>query len=158
MVKVLFVCMGNICRSPSAEGVFRDLVEREGLADHFHIDSCGTLSYHTGEAPDPRAQKTAKNRGIDISGLRARQYRQSDFEDFDYILVMDRVNKRDLGYDTPEEHRHKVLMFADFAENFDETEVPDPYYGGAQGFEHVYDLVLDASEGLLARIRAERLS
>ena len=153
MVKVLFVCMGNICRSPSAEGVFRDLVEREGLSDQFHIDSCGTLDYHTGEAPDPRAQRTAKNRGIDISRLRARQYRQSDFEEFDYILVMDRVNRRDLGYDLPDEHSHKVHLFADFARNFDETEVPDPYYGGPQGFEHVYDLVLDASIGLLDHIR-----
>lgn len=158
MVKVLFVCMGNICRSPSAEGVFRDLVVREGIADQFHIDSCGTLDFHTGEAPDSRAQSTAKNRGIDISGLRARQYRQRDFDEFDYILVMDRVNMHDMGRDCPEHHRHKMNLFCDFAQNFDECEVPDPYYGGAQGFEHVYDLVLDASNGLLAHIREAHLS
>ncbi|MFP6581985.1 MAG: low molecular weight protein-tyrosine-phosphatase [Candidatus Hydrogenedentota bacterium] len=153
MVSVLFVCMGNICRSPSAEGVFRRLVTDRGLSDEFHIDSCGTISFHTGDAPDPRAQETAHGRGIDISGLQARQYRSSDFKQFDYILAMDHDNLRELQVDCPQEYIDRLHLFCNFAHNHDEVEVPDPYYGGKQGFEQVYDLILDASQGLLAHIQ-----
>ena len=155
MTKVLFVCMGNICRSPSAEGVFTALVTQRGLTDEFNIDSCGTLGYHTDEAPDPRAQKTALGRGIDISHLRARQYRAIDFEGFDYIIAMDNDNLRVLQSDCPPTFRHKLHLFCSFALNREEEEVPDPYYGGEQGFEDVYDLIEDASEGLLDTIQAD---
>ena len=158
MVKVLFVCMGNICRSPSAHGVFQDLVTREGLQDQFEVDSCGTLSFHTGDAPDPRSQKTANARGFDISHLRARQFNQHDFKHFDYILAMDNDNLRELLQACPEALQHKVELFCPYATTFSESEVPDPYYGGSQGFEHVFDLVLDASEGLLRHIRSTDLS
>ena len=154
MTKVLFVCMGNICRSPSAEGVFTALVAEKGLSDDFNIDSCGTINHPTGDATDLRAQKTAAGRGIDISGLRARQYRAIDFEGFNYIIAMDYDNLRVLQYDCDPKFRHKIHMFCSFAENRDEEEVPDPYYGGDQGFEDVYDLIQDASEGLLAAIQS----
>jgi protein-tyrosine phosphatase len=152
-VKVLFVCMGNICRSSSAHGVFQDLVNREGLQEHFEIDSCGTLDFHTGDAPDPRSQKTAKARGFDISYLRARQFNQHDFKHFDYVLAMDNDNLRELHRACPAELRDRIELFCPYATQFSEREVPDPYYGGPQGFEHVFDLVLDASEGLLKHIR-----
>ena len=152
MVKVLFVCMGNICRSPSAEGVFRALVEGRGIADRFLIDSCGTLDYHTGDAPDPRAQKTAKRRGIDISGLRGRQYCPSDFTDFDYILAMDHDNLGVLKRVCPKEHRHKLDLFCEYLLGRSNEEVPDPYYGGDSGFEDVYDLIEEASTAFLAAI------
>jgi len=153
MTSVLFVCMGNICRSPSAEGVFRALVSERDLMDQFHIDSCGTLDFHTDEAPDPRAQHTAAGRGIDISGLRARQYSQSDFAEFDYVVAMDHANLRELCMDCPEKHHPKLHLFCSFATERSEEEVPDPYYGGAQGFENVYDLISDASVGLLDTIQ-----
>ena len=145
--------MGNICRSPSAEGVFRALVTARGIADQFQIDSCGTIDYHTGEAPDIRAQKTAKGRGIDISRLQARQYRASDFSGFDYIIAMDEDNFDVLGSECPLEYRHKLHLFCSFAPERKETEVPDPYYGAARGFEDVYDLIADASDGLLKAIQ-----
>jgi protein-tyrosine phosphatase len=154
MTKVLFVCMGNICRSPSAEGVFTALVEKHGLTDEFNIDSCGTINHHTGEAPDSRAQKAAAGRGNDISGLRGRQYRALDFEGFDYIIAMDYDNLRVLYADCNPKFRHKLHLFCSFAENREEDEVPDPYYGGTQGFEDVYDLIEDASIGLLAAIQS----
>lgn len=152
MTRVLFVCMGNICRSPSAEGVFRALVEGRGIADRFEIDSCGTLDYHTGDAPDPRAQKTAKGRGIDISGLRGRQYRMSDFAEFDYILAMDHDNLSVLKRACPAEHRHKLHLFCEYIPGRSNEEVPDPYYGGDSGFEQVYDLIEEASDAFLAAI------
>lgn len=154
MTKVLFVCMGNICRSPSAEGVFTALVADKGLSDEFNIDSCGTIDHHTGEAPDERAQKTAVGRGIDISGLRARQYHALDFEGFDYIIAMDYDNFRVLLHDCNPKFRHKIHLFCTFSKNRNEEEIPDPYYGGTDGFEDVYDLVEDASEGLLAVIQS----
>jgi protein-tyrosine phosphatase len=153
MVKVLFVCMGNICRSPSAEGVFQHLVNERGLGNQFDLDSCGTISTHTGEAPDARAQATARGRGIDISGLRARQYSDDDFAEFDYIIAMDHANVSDLQSSCPPEYLGKISLFCQYAKNHDEDEVPDPYYGGAQGFEKVYDLILDASHGLLDHIQ-----
>jgi protein-tyrosine phosphatase len=151
-MKILFVCLGNICRSPTAEGMFTKLVNDEKLDDRFQIDSAGTHAYHVGKSPDARAQQAALGRGIDISHLRARQVHSSDFEYFDLILVMDNENYANVMQVCPNELAHKVGRFLDYAENFDETEVPDPYYGGKQGFEHVLDLVEDASRGLLAKL------
>lgn len=153
MVKILFVCMGNICRSPTAEGVFRHHVERHNLQHAVFIDSAGTHSYHIGNQPDRRAQEAARARGVDLSTLRARRVSSNDFEHFDYILAMDRPNYEDLCQDCPEEYRHKVQLFMSYAEGVGETEVPDPYYGAKKGFEYVLDLVEAASEGLLKAIK-----
>lgn len=153
MIKVLFVCMGNICRSPTAEGVFRSHVEKHNLQHAIFIDSAGTHSYHVGNQPDRRAQEAAKARGIDLSALRARRVSLEDFEHYDYILAMDRPNYEDLCQDCPAEFRHKVELFMSYAEGLDEQEVPDPYYGAKKGFEYVLDLVEAASEGLLRAIK-----
>ncbi len=152
-IRVLFVCMGNICRSPTAHGVFRELVRREGLEDRIVIDSAGTHAYHVGNPPDRRAQATALARGIELSDLRARQVEERDFEHFDYILAMDEDNLAILQSQCPPQHAHKVRLFLEFAPQRYEREVPDPYYGGPQGFEHVFDLVEEAAEGLLAHVR-----
>jgi len=153
MVKVLFVCMGNICRSPTAHGVFRELVRREGLEDRIAIDSAGTHAYHVGNPPDRRAQATALARGIELSDLRARQVEERDFEHFDYILAMDEDNLAILQSQCPPQHAYKVRLFLEFAPQRYEREVPDPYYGGPQGFEYVFDMVEEAAEGLLEEIR-----
>lgn len=153
MVKVLFVCMGNICRSPTAHGVFRELVRAEGLEDLIGIDSAGTHAYHVGNPPDERAQATARGRGFDLSDLRARQVRPEDFSEYDYVLAMDEDNYAILAGQCPPEHHHRVRMFLDFAPEQGVREVPDPYYGGAKGFEYVFDLVDAASQGLLEDIR-----
>jgi protein-tyrosine phosphatase len=152
-VKVLFVCMGNICRSPTAEGVFRHAVNQAGLADKIFIDSAGTHAYHVGNPPDSRAMAAATKRDIDLSHQRARQVEATDFEDFDYVLAMDHSNYSDLQHICPDQHEDSLSLFLDFANNSNEQEVPDPYYGGGQGFEHVLDLVEDATNGLLARIK-----
>lgn len=144
--------MGNICRSPTAEGVFRNLVVREGMQGYFHIDSAGTHAYHVGHPPDPRAQRAALQRGIDIGAQRARQVRISDFEEFDHILVMDRNNYDTLMFVCPRSHAHKVKLFLEFAPGLGAREVPDPYYGGRQGFERVLDLVEEAARGFLASV------
>lgn len=149
MSRILFVCMGNICRSPTAEGVVRALAERQGVAHLHEFDSAGTHDYHIGEPPDRRTRATAQQRGYDLSKLRARQVAMADFERFDLILAMDRANLDWLQVRCPEAQRHKLRLFLDYAENHPEEEVPDPYYGGAQGFEHVLDLVEDAARGLL---------
>lgn len=150
---VLFVCMGNICRSPTAEGVFRDLVKRAGLDDRVvRIDSAGTHSYHIGKSPDTRASAAASRRGYDLSALRGRQVNSQDFLVFDYILAMDEDNLANLKRICPAGHEHKVHLFLEYSRNFSEREVPDPYYGGAQGFEHVLDMVEDASRGLLDKL------
>lgn len=154
MIKVLFVCMGNICRSPTAEGVFRHVVRQAGLADKIDTDSAGTHAYHIGEPPDSRAQQTARSRGIELSDLRGRKVDGNDFSRFDYVLAMDHNNHTDLRQ-VAGGNADNLHMFLQFAENFDEQEVPDPYYGGEQGFEHVFDLVEDASAGLLAHIRKQ---
>ncbi len=146
-IKVLFVCMGNICRSPTAEGVFRKFIAKKGTTDHFLVDSAGTHAYHVGEPSDLRAQQTAKNRGVDLSKIRARKVAPSDFEYFDYVLAMDADNYHMLLAACPEQYQHKVALFLDYACKYDEQDVPDPYYGGANGFEHVFDLVEDASKG-----------
>jgi len=151
-VRVLFVCLGNICRSPTAHGVFQYLVEQAGLADEIAVDSCGTGGWHAGEAPDARATAEARARGYDLSPLRARQVTGDDFSHFDYILGMDHSNLRDLRELCPDDYQGHLGLFLQFAE-MDVEEVPDPYYGGAAGFGHVLNLVEAASHGLLEAIR-----
>ncbi len=148
-VSVLFVCTGNICRSPTAEGVFRSLVEREGLSGRVRVDSAGTHGYHVGDAPDERSQGAAKRRGYDLSAQRARQISRDDCEYFDYVLVMDEANRQIVEPQCP--RAQKFLSYA----QVDEADVPDPYYGGGGGFERVLDLIEAASEGLLAHVRRE---
>ena len=150
--RILFVCLGNICRSPMAEGTFRHLVEQNGLQHLVEIDSAGTGAWHVGEPPDGRATTVAAQRGIDISGQSARKVKPEDFEYFDYILAMDQENHMNLLRMAPDEYRDKVRLFLEFAPGQPESEVPDPYYGGAGGFEHVLDLVQAASRGLLEEI------
>jgi len=152
-IRVLFVCMGNICRSPTAQGVFETLVEREGLSDVVVIDSAGTHAFHVGEPPDERAREAASRRGIDLSRQRARRVAAEDFGAWDYILAMDEDNLALLHGQCPSEHRETIRLFLEFAPDAGEREVPDPYYGGATGFERVLDLVESASEGLIADIR-----
>lgn len=153
MVRVLFVCLGNICRSPTAEGVFRAVVEREGLLQHIDIDSAGTHAYHVGEPPDARAQAAAQRRGVDLSGLRGRRATRVDIECFDYILAMDEENYQNLQAISPQGLEHKIRLFLEFAPQRPEREVPDPYFGGEGGFERVLDMIEEASEGLLAHLR-----
>ena len=145
---VLFVCMGNICRSPTAEGVFRHRVVEAGLADRILIDSAGTHAYHVGNPPDRRANAAAERRGISLGDIRARRVSDEDFERFDYIIAMDLDNAENLRDQAPRRHHSKVKLFLEFSAGR-EREVPDPYYGGALGFERVLDLVEDASRGLL---------
>ncbi|BCK87750.1 low molecular weight protein-tyrosine-phosphatase YfkJ [Sideroxyarcus emersonii] len=156
-VKVLFVCMGNICRSPTAEAVFRHYVEQEGLAGHIDIDSAGTHDYHIGEAPDARTQRAARQRGYDMSSLRGRQVEAGDFRRFDYVLAMDEANLDILKRLRPQDATGHLGLFLEFARRHDEREVPDPYFGGADGFEHVLDLVEDAANGLLQHVRQRDL-
>ncbi|KMQ74704.1 low molecular weight protein-tyrosine-phosphatase [Marinobacter subterrani] len=151
-VRVLFVCLGNICRSPTAEGVFRAQVEAADLAEQVQIDSCGTGHWHIGKSPDARAQEAASRRGIDISGLRARQFSPEDLDSFDYVLVMDRQNLADIKDIWHQNGGTRPALFLDYGRS-KHDEVPDPYYGGADGFERVLDLIRDAGEGLLADIR-----
>ncbi|NEP62373.1 MAG: low molecular weight phosphotyrosine protein phosphatase [Symploca sp. SIO2G7] len=150
--KLLFVCLGNICRSPSAENIMNHLIEQAGLSDSIVCDSAGTSSYHIGSPPDRRMAAAAKSRGIILKG-QARQFQQSDFEEFDLILAMDRDNYRDILFlDTQGKYQDKVKLMCDFASHHREREVPDPYYGGTEGFNKVIDLLLDACEGLLQNI------
>lgn len=151
-VRVLFVCLGNICRSPSAEGVFRSLVDEAGLSDRVQIDSCGTGSWHIGKSPDARALEAARKRGIDISGLRARQIAESDLDEFDYVMVMDRQNLADVRDIWHQSGGTAPELFLSYGQS-DHDEVPDPYYGGEDGFELVLDLIHDAGQGLLEEIR-----
>jgi len=152
-ITVLFVCMGNICRSPTAEGVFRHMVQQQGHEHWISTDSAGTHAYHIGEQPDRRAQQTALNRGINLSDLRARKTLAKDFHEFDYILAMDDDNYLLLEQLCPAGLEDKLSLFLDFSKDYSETQVPDPYYGGDQGFEHVFDLVESASRGLLKDIK-----
>jgi low molecular weight protein-tyrosine phosphatase len=151
-VSVLFVCTGNICRSPTAEGVFRHCVEKAGLATRITSDSAGTHDYHVGEPPDPRTQAAARRRGYELGELRARRVRREDFEKFDYVLAMDEANLRQLERLCPREHAHKLKLFLEFGDR-SPREVPDPYYGAAEGFERVLDLVETAAQGLLRHLR-----
>lgn len=156
-MKILFVCLGNICRSPTAEAVFRTIVAREAPTLRLEIDSAGTAGYHVGEPPDRRAQMAARRRGYDMSSLRARVIEPGDFERFDLILAMDHSNLATLKRRAPASAHERVRLFLEFAEGADTIEVPDPYYGSDNGFEEVLDLVEAASRGLLKHIR-ERIS
>ena len=155
--RVLFVCMGNICRSPTAEAVFRHQVEQAGLAEQILIDSAGTHDYHIGDPPDARTQRAAKLRGYDMSQLRGRQVVAGDFYRFDYVLAMDEANLDLLKRLRPRDAQSHLGLFLEFAERHADKEVPDPYYGGADGFERVLDMVEDAAAGLLRQIRAKHL-
>ncbi len=157
-VSVLFVCLGNICRSPTAHGVFRSLVIQAGLEDKIEIDSAGTAAFHIGKSPDDRSTAVALQRGIDMTDLRARKVDFGDFYVYDYILAMDDANYANLKELALPEHAEKVQLFLDYTQEFSETEVPDPYYGGDQGFDHVFNLVEAASLGLLAHIKQHHLS
>ncbi len=154
-VKVLFVCLGNICRSPTAEGIFRAMVQARGLEGRVLHDSCGTGDWHVGEPPDTRAQAEARRRGIDIGDLRGRQVRKQDFAAYDYVLAMDDDNHADLRRLCPPEYGARLHRAVAFAPQLGATHVPDPYYGGAQGFAGVYDLLTAVCEGLLERIAEE---
>jgi len=147
--KVLFVCTGNICRSPTAEGVARGLAQKHGLDHLFEFDSAGTHGYHVGDPPDPRSIAVAARRGYDLAPLRARRVTEFDFIRFDRLLAMDRGHLESLRRSCPPPHRGKLGMFLDFGQGFDADEVPDPYYGDARGFEHVLDLVEDAALSLI---------
>ncbi len=156
MVKILFVCMGNICRSPTAEGVFRHKIIEAGLEDRIHIDSAGTIAYHIGSQPDQRAQEAALKRGIDLSSQRARKVTGDDFIKFDYVIAMDTDNRYELEAICPTGYEDRLHMFLKFAQRFNETDVPDPYYGGGRGFERVLDLIEDASDGLIAHLEQQK--
>lgn len=157
-IKVLMVCMGNICRSPTAHGVFEALVRDEGLDHLIEVDSAGTHAYHIGEPPDPRSQQTARNRGLDISSQRARKAIQDDFHQFDYVLAMDQDNFLNLKSICPPGKEDRLHLFMDFSDQFSTREVPDPYYGGANGFESVFDMVDSAAKGLLNHIKGQHFS
>jgi len=152
--RVLFVCLGNICRSPAAEGVFRHLVAAAGLADEFAIDSAGTGAWHSGEPADHRMRKAASTRGITLSSI-ARQVTSSDFDNFDWILAMDASNLQDLRRLSRASPRARVRLFRDFDPDAPGTDVPDPYYGGPEGFADVIDIVTRTSAALLAHLRRD---
>ena len=155
--RILFVCLGNICRSPMAEGVFRRVAEEKGLIDRFEIDSAGLGDWHIGQAPDHRAQKAARSRGVDISDQSARQVVDEDFDRFDLLLVMDRSNYAELKARAPHEARAKIRPFLDFAPHVGTRDVPDPFFGGAEGFDRALDLIEAAARGLLASLAGEEL-
>jgi protein-tyrosine phosphatase len=151
--RILFVCLGNICRSPTAEAVFRTLAAREAAELDLRVDSAGTADYHVGSAPDRRASEAARRRGYDMAGLRARRIEPSDFESFDLILAMDRSNLSVLRQAAPHAARERVRLFLEYGPDADALDVPDPYYGGPNGFEEVLDLIEAASRGLLRHLR-----
>jgi protein-tyrosine phosphatase len=155
MVNVLFVCMGNICRSPTAQGVFERLVADNELATVIQVDSAGTHAYHIGEKPDERASAAALKRGIDLSNQKARRVSPDDFHVFDYVIAMDSSNFENLASYCPAEHESKLRLFMEFVPDIEVNEVPDPYYGGSTGFERVLDLIELAAAGLLADIRQQ---
>ncbi|CAN8142385.1 putative low molecular weight protein-tyrosine-phosphatase slr0328 [uncultured Thiomicrorhabdus sp.] len=157
-VSVLFVCLGNICRSPTAHAVFRKMVKDQGLEKQIEIDSAGTGAWHVGNPPDKRATQVAEGRGIQMRDLRARQVDFGDFYQYDYVLAMDNSNYSNLYEMALPEHREKLHMFLSFSDDFSETEVPDPYYGGPDGFDYVFDMVDSASIGLLEHIKAKHLN
>tara|TARA_R110002072_G_scaffold299001_2_gene473788 strand:+ start:2775 stop:3251 length:477 start_codon:yes stop_codon:yes gene_type:complete len=155
--RVLFVCSGNICRSPTAEGVFLQLVRSRNLADRIGVDSAGTGAWHAGQPPDPRSQQTALARGIDISDQRARPVRTDDFAAFDLIVAMDSGHFQDLSHRCPPTHTGRVRLFMDFAPETGIRDVPDPYYGPGDGFARVFEMIEAASEGLLRDIEDNHL-
>ena len=152
---VTFICMGNICRSPTAHGVFIRRLSDAGLTRQVHVDSAGTHDLHRGEGPDRRSQRHARERGYDLSGLRARQLSAKDFERSDLLLAMDWDNLRATEERCPPEHRHKLRRLTEFCLRQRSEIVPDPYYGGVAAFEHVLDLIEDACDGLLDHVRRE---
>lgn len=155
-LKILFVCMGNICRSPTADAVFRQHVNVAGLDHALRVDSAGTHAYHIGKPPDKRTQQAALRRGYQMHDLRARTVQDSDFFNFDYILAMDNDNLAELNFRCPDQFSHKLSLFMKYSPDFSLcSEVPDPYYGGSEGFENVLDMVENASQGLLAHIRGQ---
>ncbi len=156
-VKVLFVCLGNICRSPTAQGVFERLVEIEGLSDQILVESAGTSAYHVGDSPDRRAQRAARKRGLDLSRQRSRQCYRSDCDEFDYALAMDGSNLHSLQRMCPHSNA-KLQLFLNYAPKLGLYDVPDPYYGGSNGFENVLDMIQIAAEGLLEHIKQHDLA
>lgn len=152
--RILFVCTGNICRSPTAEGVARHLAAANGVGDLFEFDSAGTHGYHVGDPPDPRSIRAARSRGYDLTTLRARRVTEFDFVAFDHVLAMDREHLDYLQRVCPAPHRHKLRLFLDYRPDSELDEVPDPYYGGMQGFEHVLDLVEGAANHLILTLNA----
>lgn len=153
-VQVLFVCMGNICRSPTAHGVFQSLVDEQGLSDSIGVESAGTHGYHIGSPPDPRSQATAHRRGIDLSGLRARRFVSGDFVDFDYLLAMDNSNLADMLAIKPDTGDARADLMLSYSDRFGQREIPDPYFGD-DGFDLVFDMIDDAARGLLQQIRRQ---
>lgn len=152
--RVLFVCLGNICRSPAAEGVMHSMITAEGLAERVSIRSAGTAGWHAGKLPDQRMRSAGQNRGYDLSS-RARQVSEDDLRDYDLVLVMDQQNLRDVrSYDRESQFGSKIRLFCEFCTDHSETEVPDPYYGGEQGFELVLDLLEDGCRGVLRHLRS----
>ena len=155
MINILFVCMGNICRSPSAEAVMNHVIKNAGLDDKIHCDSAGTIAYHEGEKADARMQSHAVKRGYDLTSI-ARKIRIKDFEAFDYIVTMDNANYADvLAFDIDSLYSNKISRMTDYCTSHSDREVPDPYYGGPEGFEHVLDLLEDACKGLLEKIKKD---
>jgi protein-tyrosine phosphatase len=156
MTRILFVCMGNICRSPTAEGVARKIIINKKIDTLIKVDSAGTHGYHIGESPDPRTREAALRRGIDLSGLRARKVVPEDFERFDLLLAMDRDNLDILKRSARPEYHAKLGLFMSYASRFDTDEMPDPYYGGERGFELVLDMAEDAAHGLIETLQRGR--
>ncbi|GJM61904.1 MULTISPECIES: low molecular weight protein-tyrosine-phosphatase [Persicobacter] len=152
MIKVLYICLGNICRSPLAEAIMRQLVEEEGLSDKFEIDSCGTAAYHIGETPDERTLANARKNGIEINH-RGRQFSTLDFEQFDYLLTMDDANFRKVKALQNGKGDYKLGKLRDFDEEGIGQDVPDPYYGGPEGFQHVFDLLMRSNKALLQSLK-----
>ena len=150
---VVFVCTGNICRSPTAEGIFRKLVDDAGLSERITVDSAGTHDYHVGEPPDARAVGAAARRGYNLAGLRARKFQREDFQRFDLVLAMDHDNHGVLARLAQPSGGHRLRMMMEYASQFQEIEVPDPYYGGPDGFDRVLDMLEDAAQGLLESMR-----
>jgi protein-tyrosine phosphatase len=151
--RVLFVCMGNICRSPTAEGVFRKLLAERAPELDVLVDSAGTHDYHTGDPPDPRAIRAAERRGVDLKALRARKVIGRDFEHFELVLAMDQLNRHALLDQAPPQYHSRIKLFLEFAPQLNRLDVPDPYYGGGTGFEYVLDLVEEAGAGLIEHLR-----
>lgn len=154
MKRVLFVCLGNICRSPAAEGVFRHMIAKEGMQDIVFIDSCGTAAHHEGEQADIRMREHASQRGYDLTSI-ARGIQRGDLESFDYILTMDNSNYKNVLALTADNNKHKVKMMMNYATEHPHDQIPDPYYGGPDGFELVLDLLEDACRGLIETIKKE---